>query len=123
MNKAQFNFMKTCHIAVMTKGIGGDPMYFEHCLKTFYPDYVGRGDDFEFIIPDFIREVGEAARMLMSLGYLDRHWWVDPNRLLNSTYSGCKEAIAADFIVETLTGETRESWISRVKEEENSIGW
>ena len=120
MNAAavKYQCFKKAHITLKTQGVSTDPMYFDYCLKVFFSQYENiSGKDFDYLIIDFIDSLRSVADCLRKRGFIDSFGADVPvELLLNSTYTDSLKIKAANHIIETLTGKSRNYWITEIDE-------
>ncbi len=116
--KVAYEFTKAMHIALMTKGVGSDPMYFDFCLKKAFgksPDCDYKGEDF---IAGFIRQLAAASVEFRRKG--GHVSWLDtPMPMLNPAVRDAAKHETADYVIRTLTGRSRFSWVNEYEAAES----
>lgn len=108
-------FLKGLIAGLRHKGAGGDPMYFEHCLKTVY-NFENIGYPRDMIIPAFIEHVEKALALFASEG-LGGSYGYPISLFINDTLDK-RKAAAAEYVVKFLTGRSRDVWIDEIKKAE-----
>lgn len=113
--KAKYKFYLALNAKFKTTGIVLDPLYFEHCVKTFFGISEEMQGDRD-CIGMFAEEVFLAVKNIKDHGLVDfygRDFYLD--KLTNETVHDPKQLVAADFIVKSMTGRSREEWLADIK--------
>lgn len=115
--KVAYQFIKAMHIALMTKGVGPDPMYFDFCLKTAFGKSIDCDYKSEDFIAFFIRQLGAVGLELRTKGG-HVSWQEIPMAMLSPSLKDMVKVEAADYVIRQLTGRSRSSWVKEYEQAE-----
>lgn len=114
--KVAYEFVRAMHIALKVRGVGEDPMYFHYCLTTtFSRNPVCNEVEGDFCA-FFIRELQHVSAAFHRGEHVS--WSEIPMQMLNPTVSDQKILKAADFVIQRLTGRSRQSWVDEYLQRE-----
>jgi hypothetical protein len=107
--KVAYEFVKAMHITLRTKGVQEDPVYFYYCLKEAF----GRNPVCKEVDGDFCAFFIEELAGTSAKFHRGEHvsWMEIPMQMLNPTIEDRKVLKSADYVVQRLTGRSRQSWV------------
>lgn len=108
--KVVYEFTKAMHIALKTKGVQADPMYFDFCLKVALGKSQDCDHDGDDVVAYFIRQLAGTSVALRAGGPVT---WMDiPLVMINPTLTDVMKIEAIDHVIRYLTGRSRSSWVN-----------